>query len=47
MEQELRNMLVKILDDARADLKDPAKRIWPIRAANYREATALLLRGKE
>jgi hypothetical protein len=47
MERELRAMLVKILDDARGDLKNPTKRVWPIRAANYREATALLLRGKE
>lgn len=39
---ELVAVLNSILDDATGDIKNPNKRLWPIRAENYREAKKLL-----
>lgn len=38
----LEDILEKILDDGTGDVKQPDKRLWPIRAANYREARRVL-----
>ena len=38
----LENVLEAILDDGTADFKKPDKRLWPLRADNYRTARKLL-----
>ena len=38
----LKEVLSEILSDATRDVKDRNKRLWPIRAENYRQATYLL-----
>ena len=38
----LEDILRSILNDATGDLDDPSKRLWPIRADNYRVASKLL-----
>ena len=38
----LEDILEKILDDGTGNINQPDKRLWPIRAANYREARKLL-----
>ena len=41
-QNDLRQLLKEILDDATGDVNDPQKRIWPIRAELYRKiATAI------
>jgi len=42
--EALEIILRKIIGDGTGDLENPAKRLWPIRAANYREAAKLLKR---
>jgi hypothetical protein len=41
MIDEIRDVLKTIVDDATGDIPGP-KRLWPIRAENYRRAKALL-----
>lgn len=38
----LESVLRSIIHDATGDLKEPTKRVWSIRAANYRKASKLL-----
>ena len=35
-------ILEKILFDATGDMEHPDKRLWPLRVANYREASAVV-----
>jgi len=35
-------ILEKILFDATGDIEQPDKRLWPLRAANYREASTVV-----
>ena len=44
---ELLAVASEILDDARGDLDKPNKRLWPIRAENYRQLTAAIALAKE
>lgn len=45
--QQLQVLLKQIINDATGDIKDPNKRVWPIRAALYREATCILQEMQE
>lgn len=38
----LENVLRSILDDAEGDIRNPDKRLWPIRIKNYRDADRIL-----
>ncbi len=38
----LESVLRSIIDDGTGDIDNPKKRLWPIRAANYRKAAKLL-----
>ena len=44
--KEMLGVLRAILDDATGDVNNPDKRLWPIRAANYRAARAAVTKGE-